>query len=249
MPISRLYTTAEDATAAARGLREAGLQEAWIQVIRGAASPDSLIAAGVSPARAPHHAERLSQGAALVVVDAPLGTGATATRVLERAGPGDADGPPETFVRRPPRDPAAPLSSALQIPVLLPDPAPFSAWLGWRLLSEDPAPLSARLGHKTRSDDPAPLSSRLGWRLLSPHPAPLSARLGWRTRLPKAAPLSDWLGKPTLSDQAAPLSRWLGLRVLSPRARAAPRRLPRDPAPFSSLLGLPVLLKNRSSRP
>ena len=91
--------------------------------------------------------------------------------------------------------------------------------------------------------------------------APLSAAMGWPViKADQAAPLSSLFGLPALksssafsfasgsllSDQATPLSSMFGLKTLISQSQSSDSSfgmplLSRNPAPFSSLLGLPLL--------
>lgn len=91
--------------------------------------------------------------------------------------------------------------------------------------------------------------------------APLSAALGWPViKADQAAPLSSLFGFPTLksssafsfasgsllSDKATPISTMFGLKTLINQSQSSDSSfgmplLSRNPAPFSSMLGLPLL--------
>ena len=259
--ISRLYSSRENAEAAAKELRENGFGDDEINVVapadrqgtetEAAETPDdgivaSILRGGVPKAHAPAYAEGVHRGETLVSVRVPFGFAGQATGIMAKFSPTEADLPDHGY-ELPPHDDAAPLSSAFGWPVLSGNPAPLSSLLGWRTLStrrppakpdqelvDDPAPLSKSIGMDVLSDNPAPLSARLGWRLLSDNPAPLSKRLGWRLLSDNPAPLSTSAGWPLLSDDPAPLSRRLGWRLLS-----------NNPTPLSTRLGWRVLLNDR----
>lgn len=264
MPILRMYNTIEDAMQAVTDLKQASFGRIGIQLVAKTAdeiSVEALTQMGVQPAQAQRFLRRVSDGGALVIAEAPFGTARGVTEVLDRSRPNDT-GVSQALETRSldstygggPRDGAAPLSSALNIPVLLNDPSPLSSYLKLPTLSrrqtttfplrdvprlsETPAPFSSALGMPLLSENPAPLSSAAGVKLLSEKPAPFSSLIGMRLLYTKAAPLSSLLGwKPLLRD-AAPLSSLLRLKALA-----------RDPTPLSSLLGLPVLLKDKPTRP
>jgi hypothetical protein len=99
----------------------------------------------------------------------------------------------------------------------------------------------------------APLSHALGLPVLSRNnPTPLSDTLGMSTlarsdtyltsKLPKWQYILSGPDGPRLSKNPAPLSSMLGLPLLSHRASRT--KLSSNPAPFSSALGLPTLSKN-----
>jgi hypothetical protein len=161
-------------------------------------------------------------GGAVVSVLAEFGEGQRATRTLEAHGPVSTVPAPARHAHNghhahhgahaaeTPSPEAAPLSTALGLPLLSHKPAPFSSWLGLPLLSASQSP-SVNLS----SNQPAPLSSALGLPLLSKAPEKPA-------NLPsnKAAPLSDAVGWPTLSKKAAPFSSWLKLPLLTKESKA-----------------------------
>ena len=238
MPISRLFHNAADAEGAAAKLRRAGYEH--VQLVGGAGvapGADELRRHGVAQRHVDHLAERIAAGAALVIVDAPFGTGAEATDILETSGPVDTEGVGDvgyTEARPAGGDNPAPLSQALGWPVLSHDPAPLSRMLGLRVLSSSQSPGDRSHGFATLSHDPTPLSSALHVRTLTRNAAPLSSALGLGVLSRVAAPLSRALGLSVLSSNPAPLSRRLGWRELA-----------RDPAPLSRALGLKVLSGDR----
>lgn len=123
-------------------------------------------------------------------------------------------------------------------------PGPFSRSIGLPLLT-------GRQGSSTRLlDNPAPLSSWLGWPVLadsSVDGASKDVAAAPRRAAPAASrTTSASLGLTELGGSAAPLSSTLGL----PLAAARPLRvkLSKSPAPFSAMLGLPVLSKSRPGR-
>ena len=226
-PIARLYPTQQVATEAAQDLERRGFHAEVTHVFAG--SDDSvaqaIAGAGVAPEHAEIYAERLRQGAALVVLDPPLGTGNTALAILDQYHP-VAVALPE-IVRRPAGttgmagDNPAPLSAALGWRVLSSDPAPLSTWLGWSALKREPAVSITRENIRLQSREAAPLSRALGLRVLSRNPAPLSARLGWRTLSDTAAPLSKKAGWRVLLDDPTPLSSTAEVDDAQPQPDAA----------------------------
>ena len=98
-------------------------------------------------------------------------------------------------------DNPAPLSKAVNMPVLTDRPAILSSRFRWRVLWDDAAPLSRRLGLPVLSKEQKPPPARAGVALLSDNPAPLSSRVGWRLLLNDPAPLSRLLGWRVLSDE------------------------------------------------
>jgi hypothetical protein len=237
--ISRLYGSRSNATAAVEALKSSGFDTVHMVTEAG---EGAVAAAGVPTAHAPVYAEGVARGETLVSVQAPFGFANAATEILDRHEPIRTDLPDHGY-EPPPRDPAAPLSSAWGWPVLSSNPTPLSSFLHWPTLCmrrsppksdsalvDDPAPLSGKIGMQVLSDEPAPLSKRFGWRLLSDNPWPLSTRLGWSLLSKNPTPLSSRLGWRTLSDNPAPLSARLGWRVLSD-----------NPTPLSTRFGWRVL--------
>jgi hypothetical protein len=144
------------------------------------------------------YAEHVKRGCSLVTVLAPFGKGVEATMALDAHGPVDP-GIPDPFGPGPIWDEAAPLSSALQLPVLAKDPAPFSSFWGLPVLTRGRASLSAAFGLPELAGRGASYSPVI--------PMPLLSN--------KAAPLSSMLGLPLLSGKAAPLSSLFGLPLLA----------------------------------
>jgi hypothetical protein len=228
--ISRLYSSHENAEAAAAELKKDGFSDVHVVGPAGDEADDaveaSVMAAGVPKAHAKAYADGLRRGETLVTVFAPFGYATAAAGILAGFSPTETELPDAGYEVRE-VDEATPLSSWLGWRVLLHNPAPLSSWLGWRTLSadqgptkrtpvlpDDPAPLSKRLGWSVLSPDAAPLSKRFGWSVLSPDPAPLSKRFGWSVLSNEPAPLSKRLGWSVLSDNPAPLSTRLGWRLL-----------------------------------
>ncbi len=240
MQISRLFHASADAQKAFDELKHAGFENA--QLIGGtgaAAGTDELHRHGITQESAAHLAERLSAGAALVIVDPPFGYAQEATKLLEAAGPAE--------------DAGQSMAGYAGLHGVSPDnAAPFSNAFGWPTLSHDPAPLSRLLGMPTLSRSQSPGATSHGFATLTHNPAPLSSALGLPTLTGKAAPLSSALGLSTLSSNAAPLSRAAGMSVLSSNPAPLSRKLGwrellRDPAPLSRMLGLKVLTTDRHS--
>jgi BCD family chlorophyll transporter-like MFS transporter len=179
MKLSRLFTSVAAAEAAVNLMKEGGVRPDDLEIVtatNGWISADTLMRLQVSKKHAAPYAEALRAGQALVLVNPLLGTAKRATYYLmqaENAAPGQT----EIGYEGTAWDEAAPLSSALMLPVLIDNPTPFatiwniptlikSTWtfsglFGLKLLSKNPAPLSSALGMKTLSNNPAPLSSLL----------------------------------------------------------------------------------------
>jgi hypothetical protein len=213
MSIAKMFSTTAEASAAASKLEHGGFPARTIHVVdasRGAVSVPALTAMGIATSHAKNYAEAIASGASLVLVETPLGTAAYATEILG----GDAASEDVHYQGIEKGEPA-PLSKALNVPVLGGSAAPLSALFGLPVLS------TAQKGKAALSHDAAPLSSKLG--------LPTSVKKG---RLMEV----------TLSKNPAPLSSLLGLPVLS-AAQTPKAALSHEPAPLSKALGLPVLLK------
>jgi hypothetical protein len=236
MPISRIFDSHDDAMAAIADLKQAGYWEEEVRTVArsaGEVTVDGLMRQGVARSRARLYVDRLNAGATLVLVDAPFGMAGGAMSVLERAHGGEA-APVEAIYEGSNRDPATPLSSALNLPVLSHNAAPLSRWLGIPVLSASQRPKASVFGLPFLLHSAAPLSRWLGMRVLSRNPAPLSSLLGIPLLSGEPAPLSSRMGRPVLFEQPAPLSARMGMRTLM-----------NEPAPLSRWLGLPVLSKDR----
>ncbi|WP_428483176.1 hypothetical protein [Rhodopila sp.] len=239
MLVSRMFTTNEDAMGAVANLEQVGFRQASIRVIdktKADVSETGIMQQGLSEAHAKDYAEGIRQGGTLVIAEAPLGASGRAAEILERVRPNDQDTPHAAYedVTRPKAEPSTsgsmgvggtPLSTALNWPVLLDNPAPLSSYLNRRTLSKEqtprasllhnPTPLSSRLGMKVLSDKATPLSSLLGRKVLLDNPTPLSSRLNREVLLDNPTPLSSRLNMKVLLDNPTPLSSWLGLKVLA----------------------------------
>ncbi len=177
--ITRMYGTPQRATAAEAGLREAGFGDGQLKVVLTPGQPApgantaepsveslaaEIAAANILKAHARIYAGGIIRGGSFVAVHAPFGTAAQATRILNSFDPIDS-GVADEDNRLQPWDEAAPMSSALQMPVFLAQPTPFSvvwnvpvlvhkatvlsSWLGLPVLAKKPAPLSGAIGLPT----------------------------------------------------------------------------------------------------
>ena len=99
-------------------------------------------------------------GGTVVTIDPPLGTAAKAIKVLEKAYPGDAGEPAESYQSP---EKTSVISAALQVPVVLVD---------------EPAVLSNLLSLPTIMKWPFKFSSLLGLPLLAKHSFNCSSRFG-----------------------------------------------------------------------
>jgi hypothetical protein len=128
-------------------------------------------------AEAKIYAPHLQRGGALVVVHPPFGSALTAITVLDKHGPVET-GLEEKSEVGPTWDDAAPLSSALGLPVLSHNPTPFATFWNLPSITAGRASLSKALGLPELTHSPAPLSDAIGLATLSDNPAPLSKALG-----------------------------------------------------------------------
>ena len=180
--ISRMFATAEHAHSAAAELREDGFDEIYVVSPPAKAdTPLSAIAAQIAQgnvllADAKVYAARVAQGGTLVTVHAPFGTGMLATNILESHDPVASGMPDPAPVKL--WDEAAPLSSALMMPLIIDDATPASTVIGLRPLTNSDCSFSGAIGLPLLSDNAAPLSTGLGMGTLSNNPAPLSSLLG-----------------------------------------------------------------------
>ena len=226
--ITRVYDTHQKAVDAVSGLKEYGFADSQITLIDGSTTADpaataaSIAAENIPQADVDTYAQAVAQGASLVTVDASFGTAAIVTEIMRKPGPMPITvSAVEINAQVEPWDDAAPLSSALHMPVLitresrtstepklLDDPAPLSTALGVRVLSQ-PSKLPTLLPTDWT------LSGLLGLRMLSDEPAPLSKLTGRRVLSDNPTPLSTAINQPVLSNNPTPLSSKFGWRVLS----------------------------------
>lgn len=194
--ICRLFATREKAERASQALRKLGYADIHLIARSGAADTVESLAEAITKARivpdeARHYAERVNQGAVLVVVHTLFGGALRARLILDGEGPIDTGLPkPSTAIAPAAASSTAsgsgwfwarhPFEALTGWSTLTKEGWMFSDRFGWRYLTSDPTPLSSALGWKLLSDTPHPLSSRLGWKLLSDTPHPLSSRLGWK---------------------------------------------------------------------
>jgi hypothetical protein len=166
MPIiSQFFSTTEDARKAVSDLKEYGLRDAAVQIVDrsgGYVGPEGLVRKGLPKASAQSYAADVREGRTLLIVDAPYGGVGVATEIMERhAG---AKGGSEPTYESAVWEDAAPLSSALQLPVL--SKSSFSSFWGAPVLlkSKPTKVLGLPLLSKSKPSaslikNPAPLSS------------------------------------------------------------------------------------------
>lgn len=236
-PIVRLYASEQKARDAYNQLRENGFPESSTVLVTpgtAAAAPaegeapatststslSSAVRAGqILGPLAPACAERLDKGRSLVATLPAFGMSERAAAILDACKPVDTD-----VDLRPARDPWG-------------QAAPFSASLYWRVLSTGkPAPFSSAIGMPTLSSSRSSTTLSSGRTLGAVMPELISSKFAF----------SSLLGLPLLSRKRV----MLGFMAIIPRrgnwrlSFGLPL-LSRNPAPFSSLLSLPVLANGR----
>ncbi|WP_395684877.1 hypothetical protein [Aestuariivirga sp.] len=179
--ISRMYASPDTARKAADELKEEGFGDVFVVTPPASGdTPASAIAAQIAQGRvlladARIYAKGVAAGGSLVTVHAPFGSGMLATSILESHGPiasGMPEPEPETIW-----DEATPLSSAMMIPVLLPDATPMSKVIGFSPLMSNDCGASEAIGLPLLTDGKAP-EGRWGMPFLINNPAPLSSLVG-----------------------------------------------------------------------
>lgn len=180
--ITRMFANAATAAKAADDLREEGFNDLFVVNPPGASDvPLSAIAAQIALGRvhlpeARIYAKGVAAGHALVTVHAPFGSGRLAETILDSHDPVDSGLPkaePEKVW-----DEAAPLSSAMMMPVLIDDPDPVSKVLGIPAVTSGNCSVSGMIGMPLLSDGELGDKGRLGIPFLSGNPTPLSSALG-----------------------------------------------------------------------
>jgi hypothetical protein len=180
--IHRLYASHDTAVAAADALR-ASRTDTFddIHVFAGGRSADELVdamtRAFVLRAHARTLANEVQRGATLVTVHAPFGSAIAAIHTLERFRPIGA-GVPEFTDPADGWDEAAPLSSALRLPVLSRSKGPYHGFGGLPLLTAGQGTTSEALGLPPLSRSRGPYTGLAGLPLLSDRATPLSSMLG-----------------------------------------------------------------------
>ncbi|MEI8177259.1 hypothetical protein [Aestuariivirga sp.] len=180
--IIRMFANAATAAKAAKELREEGYHDIFVVTPPTAAdTPVSAIAAQIAQGRvlladAKVYAKGVAAGHGLVTVHAPFGTGKVAEHILDSHGPIDSGMPKAASDRM--WDEAAPLSSALMMPLLVDDPDPASRAMGIPPLTSDNCSLSAMIGMPLLTTSTMGDRGKLGIPFLSNNPTPLSSALG-----------------------------------------------------------------------
>ena len=183
--INRMYDSLERATQAAEEFRANGIDEVHVVTRQGAAGADAsaeaivaeLMQAYVLKAHAKVLAEGIRRGGTLVTVHASFGTADEATAILERHGPIDS-GLSEASERLMSWDDAAPCSSLLRMPALLPDSDTFSRFWNVPMLLKTGATTSSALGLPETTRSSGPFTGTFGMQMISNKPTILSSMLG-----------------------------------------------------------------------
>jgi hypothetical protein len=200
--ITRIYAAADKAAAAAKEVKTLGYGDSEVFVTgpsAGAAKADvaaGLAQSGLAKTDAEAIADEVLKGRSVVSVHAAFGGGAKATAALDKFDPIAA---PATAIKAAPAkaagsktiifkssdttlNDATPLSSWLNWPTLIDNPAWLSSYFKWPTLSDSTPKATLSNGLTTKvelSDDPAPLSRKFGWQLLTNDPTPLSSKFNW----------------------------------------------------------------------
>jgi hypothetical protein len=180
--ITRMYANAATAARAAAELREEGFEDLFVVNPPAAAdTPLSAVAAQIALGHvhlpeAKIYAKGVSAGHSLVTVHARFGSGKLAETILDSHGPVDSGLPRAPALHL--WDDAAPLSSAMFMPVLLDDPDPVSKVMGIPAVTSGNCSVSGLIGMPLLTDGDMGDRGRFGLPYLSNNPAPLSAMLG-----------------------------------------------------------------------
>lgn len=184
--ISRMYASHDQALKVAHDLRTHRLDRfESVHVVSRDDDPNagadaiaaSIMKGYVLKSHAKVYAEGIRRGGALVTVHAPFGTAVAAMQILDQHGPIDA-GVAEPEDRLPAWDDATPVSSALRIPVLLPDNATFARFWNIPALAKRPRTSSEALGIRELSQSSGAFTGTFGMALLSNKATPLSSMFG-----------------------------------------------------------------------
>jgi hypothetical protein len=208
--IVRIYGSAAQGSKAAAHLRDLGFEHVFqfsgpasttsSSSVRGALITD-MMNAQLLKNHAETYANRLTNGQSLVLVHAPFGSSNNATEAMDGFEPIDVGISETNFPPVYQWDDAAPLSSALQIPVLTETRLVAETLTGVSSLTRGKAFLSDLYGIPLLSRGSADQTNSMGFPMLSQNAALLSSALGFRTISNNATPLSSLLGLPVLSSR------------------------------------------------
>jgi hypothetical protein len=180
--ISRMYSTRAQAEKAAAEAREHGFDHVYIFGGNDHGnSHDALVSAMTNAYVEKYHAaahtkQIIKDGGTLVTVHAPFTGGLKARTILEAHGPIES-GVAEPVYKSYAYDEKTPLSSSLQMPVLMKTKQPFSAFWNLPVLVRSGAVLSKALGLPVLTKQPKYYSAKSA-PLLSKSKTPFSSRLG-----------------------------------------------------------------------
>ncbi len=187
-PIVRMYASPEKARSVVSALIADGFAEELITLVTERSTPpanapasaksddpilSSILAGYVLKAHAKIYASAIRRGQALVIVRPEFSSGARAEYLMDAGGPVDT-GVSTDHERLPLWDDAAPLSSALHLPVLATGAAPLSAFFVLPTITRRGGTLCSALGISELADSDTYL---FGAPKLSDSPAPLSSML------------------------------------------------------------------------
>jgi hypothetical protein len=131
-------------------------------------------------------AKAVKDGGSLVTVHPAFGYGREANDIMTNHSPIESGLPDHKYPSRP-WDDAVPMSSALQLPVLMKNPLPMSTIWNVPAVLKKPVNITACLGLPMLSRSTTPLSSKFGWGTISKNATPLSSKFGFPTlSAPKA---------------------------------------------------------------
>ena len=182
--IHRMYATADVAAVVVKDLMANGFDGDEVHVVGhgdfepGKNSSDEVVTAitkgNVLRADAVILAEGIQKGGTLVTVHAVFGAAVKALDILDSHGP-VSSGLPSRRHPAPTWDEAAPLSSAIMMPVALDDPTIFATYSGLPTLLDSDCSASACVGMPLLNDSKFSLSAMFGMPLLSNNSTPLSS--------------------------------------------------------------------------
>jgi hypothetical protein len=217
--ITRVYDSSKSATDAVAELKTRGFKDVDVVAApqsRGGRSNGGDVVQSVKKTGIPSnyveaYAERVKRGGAVVTVSAPFGTASTAADILNKYGPDKAPGPASSSGNGADTS-AAPLSSALHIPLLTESSGGTSGSVtgSWTLSSALGLPelisSNSFFSGFPLLTDSKPFSS------LSHSQAPWSSLA--RSQEPFSSLSSNQNGSASLVNDPTPLSSMLGLPVL-----------------------------------
>jgi len=212
--ITRLYDSSSRLSALESDLKAGNFK--YTVVTSGRSSTDELVAAlrkaGVARGEAATYAESLKKGGVVVAAQAEFGFGAKVSKILDGYGPNKISLKSSSSSAAELSD-ASPFSNMIHAPVLLDASGPYKSYSGDLLLVDS---------DKTFSGTPLVISSD----------GPYQSFSGTPLLLDSSGPYKSFSGTPLLLDTSGPYKSYSGEPLLSIN----------NPTPFSSWLGLPVLL-------